>query len=118
LLSPRLLLANYLLFSLFNSKFYAKSWLVLPEAMQSMRPPYSSTGHRVSLLCKRKYGGWVTQIFSHAGMLGDFSDWHSANDSFSTILYAINYKLSIAVQQYTFNPQLHPVLCLSVLCNH
>ena len=62
LLSPRLLLANYLLFSLFNSKFCAKSWLVLPEAMQPMRPPYSSTGHRVSLLCKRKFGGWVTQI--------------------------------------------------------
>ena len=62
LLSPRLLLANYLLFSLFNSKFCAKSWLVLPEAMQPMRPPYSSTDHRVSLLCKRKFGGWVTQI--------------------------------------------------------
>ena len=62
LLSPRLLLANYLLFSLFNSKFCAKSWLVQPEAMQPMRPPYSSTGHRVSLLCKRKFGGWVTQI--------------------------------------------------------
>ena len=58
------------------------------------------------------------RFYSHAGMMGDFSDWHSANDSFSTILYAINYKLSIAVQQYTFNPQFHPVLCLSVLCNH
>ena len=56
------LLVYYLLFSLFNSKFYAKSWLVLPEAMQPMRPPYSSTGHRVSLLCKRKFGGCVTQI--------------------------------------------------------
>ena len=28
-------------------------------------------------------------------MLGDFSDWHSGNYSFSTILYAINYKLQL-----------------------
>jgi len=86
------LLANYLLFSLFNSKFYAKSWLVLPEAMQPMRPPYSSTGHRLSLLCKRKYGGWVTQIlggfykllsidFVRFFTTDVFSPRHSANTS-------------------------------------